>query len=432
MKRQERQDSREPAGHRDRIVGQEVHRMLSKSAAWRSLGPAQQQEIAANTAAIVGTLASGRRGSAGRALGDPYAFPLDVGGPASPPLPPTSTSTSAPTGGGPTAPKVGDTVNAGVDSAARMVSEIDFPTFVASLVEGTFHAIVKSSIEQMQAYADMVKSVAQSLEEFRDENVTQNQGRDQLVSKYPQLFQVNVNNGQPTVGAKPDLPDTMPDFQKDLGLAEPVNDVDDETIENVLVPAARNQLAMERQKLLATIILMGINRIIVTDGKINARIRFQFSATENTATQAQSFDYQNMGTTTTVDQSGQSQNTGMQISSSGAVQGASSYATGQYKSTSTPDVRVTSQVDTSSTGALQASGQIMGEVSINFRSETFPLEKMVDSGQMLQLQQAQRGPGRGVPAAAPGAPALAPAPGAAPAASAPAASPPPAPAPAPA
>ena len=36
------------------------------------------------------------------------------------------------------------------------------------------------------------------------------------------------------------------------------------TTENELVPAAR-----ERQQLLATTILMGINRIIVTDGKIN-------------------------------------------------------------------------------------------------------------------------------------------------------------------
>src|SRR5262249_25445854 len=160
---------------------------------------------------------------------------------------------------------------------ARMVKEIDFPTFVASLVEGTFHAIVKSSIEQMQAYADMVKSVSQSLNEFRDENVSPNQGRDQLVNKYPNLFQINVNNGQPTAN-----PDSLPDFQKDLGLDQPVSDIDDETIENVLVPAARTQLAMERQKLLATIILMGINRIIVTDGKINAKIRFQFSANENT------------------------------------------------------------------------------------------------------------------------------------------------------
>ena len=83
-------------------------------------------------------------------------------------------------------------------------------------------------------------------------------------------------------------------------------------------------------------------------------------------------------------------------------------------------MRVTSEVDTSSDSAIQASGQIMGEVSINFKSETFPLEKMVDTDQMMRLTQAQ-GNGRGAPP--PGAPGATPSapPPAAPAAAAPAA-----------
>ncbi len=410
-----------PEREHDRVIATAVDGMLGRSAAWRAMPRAQQQEIATNTAAIVKTLAEGPR-SATALTADPYdmryAVPLGPTDGSLPPLPSQGSGSGSgfgsPPGSGTRKPgQIGDVINAGVDAAARMVSEIDFPAFVASLIEGTFHAIVKSSIEQMQAYADMVKSVSQSLNEFRDENVSENQGRDQLVSKYPQMFQINVNDGQPTVGAKPDADmDSAPDFQKDLGLSEPPGDLDDETIEKVLVPAARNQLAIERQRLLATIILMGINRIIVTDGKINAKIRFQFTANETTNTRAQSFDYQNMGTITTNDGQSQSQYQGSQISSSGQYQGASFYTTGQYRSTSTPDVRVTSQVDTTTAGALQAAGQIMGEVSVNFRSETFPLEKMVNTDQMTQLQQAQRGPGRGVPAntpatAAAGAPAAA-------------------------
>jgi len=394
--------------NQDRIIASEVHKILAKSHAWRALPANQQQEIASNTSAIVKTLAERR--PAGQPSGDPYAVPLDFGsGPSGSGFPSRTDARSK-------TPKVGDTINAGVDAAARMVTEIDFPTFVASLVEGTFHAIVKSSIEQMQAYADMVKSVSQSLNEFRDQNVSQNQGRDQLVQKYPQLFQVNVKDGKPTVAAKPDADmDNLPNFQADMGLSQPIDDLDDETIENVLVPAARDQLALERQKLLATIILMGINRIVVTDGKINAKIRFQFSATENTQTQATNFDYQNMGNTTVTEGQSEYQYQGRQYSSQGGYQGPNVYSTGQYKSTTTPDVRVTSQVDTSSTGAIQATGQIMGEVNINFKSETFPLEKMVDSGQMIQLQQAQqRGTARGVPAAgaAPASGAAAPAPAA--------------------
>ena len=46
---------------------------------------------------------------------------------------------------------------------------------------------------------------------------------------------------------------------------------------------------------------------------------------------------------------------------------------------------------------------LMGEVRISFRSETFPLEKMVNTDQFMHLNQAQGG-ARGTPAAPPPAP----------------------------
>jgi len=61
------------------------------------------------------------------------------------------------------------------------------------------------------------------------------------------------------------------------------------------VPAARDDLARGRQQLLATIILMGINRIVVTDGKINAKIRFNFAAKEQQKISASAFDYGYVG-----------------------------------------------------------------------------------------------------------------------------------------
>src|SRR5262249_20616783 len=140
--------------------------------------------------------------------------------------------------------KFGDSIAVGVTQAARMVKEIDFPAFVANLIEGTFHAIVKSSIEQMRAYAEMVKSVSASLNEFKDKNTTDNEARDHLVSRYPQHLQISIVDNQPKVVQKPDAdPDTMPDFGKDFGLNESITDLDDETIENKLVPASRDDLA---------------------------------------------------------------------------------------------------------------------------------------------------------------------------------------------
>ena len=404
-------------------IRRQVETFLRRNPSFSSLPHAQQADMVLSTARVVEAMAEGNRRP-----GDPYAAVMEG-------------STQAVGAGGmydtdahakagqvvgdagkllkdSKAMQFGEGIGVGVTQAARMVKEIDFPTFVASLIEGTFHAIVKSSIEQMQAYAEMVKSVSSSLNEFKDRNTTDNQARDHLVSRYPRFLQINIVDNQPKVQPRPDVdPDTLPDFGKELGLDESITDLDDDTIENKLVPAARDDLARTRQQLLATIVLMGINRIIVTDGKINAKIRFQFSANEKRQTTAQAFDYAYMGTKVASEAQYEDTYEGGQGSydpSKGySYTGPNRYATGQYKTNTEPDVRVTSDVNMSSDANIQASGQIMGEVSVNFKSETFPLEKMVDTDQMLRLQQAQ-GAGRGAPpppapGATPSTPATAPA-----------------------
>ena len=80
----------------------------------------------------------------------------------------------------------------GAEVAGALLQKVNFPTFVASLIQGVFHAIVQASIEQMEAYGKLVASVAKSLNDFRDENVSDNQGRDHLVEQFPDLFQINT------------------------------------------------------------------------------------------------------------------------------------------------------------------------------------------------------------------------------------------------
>jgi hypothetical protein len=400
-------------------IERQVDGLFVRNAAFRHLSPSQQDQIRRDTAEIVKTLSQ-----RGRPAIDPYAEAMQAATNAASSGPgginlgnvgPISNPDAATQGAqgnvdrlmsGKAGGKLGEGIQVGVDQAARMVQEIDFPAFVAKLIEGTFHAIVKSSIEQMKAYADMVKSVATTLNEFKDRNTTDNQASDHLVSRYPQLFQINIVDNAPKVQARDDADtDHLPDFRKELGLAQQVSDLDDETIQNQLIPAARDDLARGRQQLLATIILMGINRIVVTDGKINAKIKFQFSANEKRNVSAQAYDYVSMGTRIDAQHQGEQQYTGPSSTpgqQGTTTTGANYYATGQDTMSASPDVRVTSQVDMSSDAKIQASGQIMGEVSVNFKSETFPLEKMVNTDQMLKIQEA--GAGRGsLPAAAPGA-----------------------------
>ena len=87
---------------------------------------------------------------------------------------------------------------------SSLVRSVDFPAFVAGLIAGTFEAIVGASIQQMEAYADLLADATASADAFAAE-----------------------------VAGKP--------------------------------------VARQRQQLLATMVLMGINRIVVTNGTIRAR-----------------------------------------------------------------------------------------------------------------------------------------------------------------
>jgi hypothetical protein len=73
--------------------------------------------------------------------------------------------------------------------AGAFLEEVEFPAFVAGLVQGVFQAIVNASIRQMEAYADLVASVAASIDDFARENVSGAQARAALLERHPQLFE---------------------------------------------------------------------------------------------------------------------------------------------------------------------------------------------------------------------------------------------------
>jgi hypothetical protein len=208
-------------------------------------------------------------------------------------------------------------------------------------------------------------------------------------------------------------------------------DLSDPDNENELVQSARTQLATSRQQLLATMVLMGINRIVVTDGKIQAKIMYDFQARDNAKTQrsATAMDY-------ATDSSGNVQKTSgsegqFETSQGGGETSTGSdgtedrktgdfYTKGQYKYTEQPIITAVSTATEASESSLQTKAQLSGVVDINFKSDYLPLEKMADSFQIGMIQNASK-PGRGAGAAAGG---KGTAGGAAPAAGAPASPPP--------
>jgi hypothetical protein len=409
------------------LVRSQVRDLLLQSPAFLALPAEQRQQIARDTAMVASYLArpEGIDGNTlspptatmgQRKAADPYALSLADG----------SDSGSAPDASD--VRRIGkskfsaEAAREGAKVAGLLLKQVNFPTFVASLIQGVFHSIVQASIEQMEAYGALVANVAKTLNQFRDENVTPNQGRDHLVDQFPEAFKLEIDpeaDGGPAPRVRlRDNADEDATLKKVNSLpieGGPVTNLDDDTIEQKLVPAARTQLATSRQQLLATMVLMGINRIVVTDGRISAKILYDFQARDTRRFQrsAASYDYDKdeMMTTQegTIDsraEGGETSYSHDKDSSDSDTRDASYYYKGTYKDTQQPVLNAMSAASETSDEALQTKAQLAGSVDINFKSDFFPLEKMADSFQIGRIQDAAK-PGPVRANAAPGATAAA-------------------------
>jgi hypothetical protein len=117
----------------------------------------------------------------------------------------------------------------------------------------------------MEAYAALISDVAASVDEFVSDTISDRSSRETLADEFPELF----CRTKAKLVWRPDAePGARRRLQAALGVQKLVPDL------RYLVAATRRRLARNRQQILATVILTGINRIVVTDGKITPRIKF--------------------------------------------------------------------------------------------------------------------------------------------------------------
>ena len=282
---------------------------------------------------------------------------------------------AAPSGGGPTS-RAGEVARATLNA-------IDFPSFVASLIQGTFQAIVDASIQQMEAYAELLKNVAGTLDRFMQDNVSDGMAKDYLADQYSGVFNRDTSGGQAKLvvrgggGGAGAGGSELPSFFKDLGFDSP-DQLTEQSVNEVVVPATRRQMAERRQQTLATMVLMGINRIIVKDGEISAKLMFHIDASETSQIK---FD-QNKVT-------------------SGNMSGVA----GRNPFGATSVMVNTTSINAQS--ALNLRADLTGQVTVRFASETFPLERFADSAAIQLINNNAKVPAptpAPAPPAAPGAP----------------------------
>jgi hypothetical protein len=373
------------------LVRESVRKVLTRSSAFAALPPDERRQLAHDMVKVARYIVD----AGGETAGVPMQARVATGLAATPPTPPLQNRKQEAI----TAAKAKKKQPGGFDATAATsgstaftdtIAGVDFPKFVGGLVEGVFNAIVSSSIRQMEAYSTMVANIAKSADQYMKDNVSTNQARDYLAEKYPEQLQVDATaKGGPqliprkgaagagsghgghgtsqSLGAGPPGME-MPDFMKDLGLPKPIQKLDAKTAEETLVPAARMRMAMDRQQLLATMVLMGINRLIVTDGRISASCLFQLDTTDSL--------YDDTTSATDFDEH-----------ASASERSWSFWFAPRSRSSASSNFKVSTTNNAGSEAEAKMHAELTGNVDINFRSETFPLEKMADILQIREIEQ---------------------------------------------
>jgi hypothetical protein len=352
---------------------------LRRSRGYAALDPRERQDLDAHLGRIEQALTYGGNGGNGSALRDPYAVPLETPAdlqrgfgppPSSSPAQPPASAMPSPSAPPMPAPPPGTEV---IGARARQALEaVDFPAFVAGLVSGTFQAIVDSTAQQVREYATLVASITKSVGDFSRDNVSPNQVRDWLVARHPKDLVLVVpkpgERGEPKLRPRSSNAGS-PAWLAQYGLAD--QELSDELVEGPLIEAARLNLGEERLQTLATMVLMGINRIVVNDGQIKARLQFHASARESLKA-----DVTN-------------QATGQQVGIAGRQTQMQAAV-----STMVSTINVNAQADV----AVRAN--LVGEVAIKFRTETFDINRFADTQAIQLLTRHSRMTGDGAAPAA--------------------------------
>jgi len=280
-------------------------------------------------------------------------------------------------------------VREGVEQFGALVQKVDFPKFVGGLIKNVFQAIVESSIEQMRAYGELIANVAKTVDQFMQDNISTGAGRDWLSQRYPDALGVDVSSGAgalaedgeaapPTATLAPrgeNAPQRLAEISRDLNLDPPVTDISDANAELRLVTAARLHMAKSRQQLLSSMVMLGINRIVVTDGSINAKVVFDMRASDKA---------QRRYTASMYDQESQKYKESLSAEYGGWMSPVDTSASfeGQQEHVAT----VASAVDESSESKAEVKARLSGDVRVNFKSDYLPLEKMATPEMMSIIQ----------------------------------------------
>ncbi|WHU01364.1 hypothetical protein [Sphingomonas sp. NIBR02145] len=270
------------------------------------------------------------------------------------------------------------TAVAGVAGTTHAVLRaISFPRFVAELVNGIFRAMVDTNQQQLQQYIELVRGVSQSLDGFASTGGSSDDpAKRWLADQFPQSFRIE----EPEAPDPRDIPDPedTPDPVRLIPVGAPptvdavraaLNLEPDTAIPGTdaqqLIPFVRSSLARNRQQMLATMVQMGMQRIVIDSGRIAASMRFHIDA----QSAAREQEHSGFDTRTTV---GASASGGFGFwSASASVNSTIGY------------VRTD---DVTTNESTNVSADLDSSVELHFRTDQVPLDRIASQNTVERLR----------------------------------------------
>jgi len=264
-------------------------------------------------------------------------------------------------------------------NVASRVQEIGFVEFTAGLINGTFDAIVGATLKQMEAYSTLVADLSKSIQQFQTENVTDAQITEYLAQRYPDgeggtvvrttyVFKPTDANAAEGISSKTAnqqlqevvesliaetqslkenqrLTRTSLGINKDSNLTQFTTEQVKKIRDAIAATLATNMIEQLRQ-----MARDGLARIVVTDGEIMTKLTFKVTATTQQQKRRENYN-QNINQT--------------------SIGGRAGFGWwGVSASTNNTNININAVNETSFDSATM-DVQMIGEVKLRFRTETF-------------------------------------------------------------
>ncbi|MCB0208151.1 MAG: hypothetical protein KDJ52_02400 [Anaerolineae bacterium] len=276
-----------------------------------------------------------------------------------------------------------------------ILNAVSFPSFVADLINGVFKAMTSSNMAQMQNYIELLNNVAASTEGFAALNYGPDRARQWLVEQFPSAYMLEGEEDSDDSGGDDswgdggwasDEPDSTsgqrvvlrPDSQRpsDEGLRAALGLPDDAPIpsgdpDTTLVPLVRQRLARTRQETLATLVRLGMQRIVIDGGRIHASMRFHIDTRSAAqADEGSTFDFRN------------------------TINAAGSFGWGPWGASASMQntIGYVSTSQTRTTEEMNVDLDLNSSVELIFRTDQVPLNRLASADQATRILATSRNP----------------------------------------